>query len=166
MLLTILISYLIVTTFGYFAHWILHEPWLGYFNRSHLKHHNLFYPPTDFTSSKYRSAGKDASSFFFIILGTPILVIPVVILWITGILPFYIGITYLITISFIGYLHDYLHAAFHLNSHWLLKTPLKNWFLKTQYFHYIHHFNFRKNFGIFTFYLDKILKTYTNDISI
>lgn len=156
LLLTFLVASCATTLFGYVAHLLLHQPWMGRFNQAHLTHHDKLYPPSDFFSDTYRSAGKDNSVILFAILGIPLLLIPVLL--------FYFKAIGLFTMLFamasmigIGLLHDRVHDSFHLNNHWLKILPFYRKWLDL---HYQHHVNVKTNYGIFLFVWDKLFKTY------
>ena len=155
----LLITYLITNLFGYVIHWMLHQRWATQFNKTHMAHHKL-YPAKNFTSDLYRDAGKDSSFKIFIVMAIPLILIPI-ILGLSNIISIYLVISILIIEGIMGFLHNYLHDAFHTNNHWLSKIPLiKNMFNTLVRLHYYHHANMNLNFGIFTFYWDKLLKTF------
>ena len=159
---TIIITYVVLSLFGHVAHWGLHQPWAGRFNNSHMMHHLKFYPPQDFISEEYRSAGKDSATRFFALASLPFIIAPFV-LWFWGILPFGCVIVVLVMEAMMGFLHDYLHTTFHLKNHWLARVPFFHViFAKWVRLHYLHHVDMSKNFGIFIFHWDRIFKTFWN----
>ena len=159
-LLTLFITYVVTSLFGYVVHWSLHQDWAGSFNKAHMTHHQILYPPSDFTSEKYRHAGKDSTPKFFALAALPLILTPIV-LWAVGILPLSLMITVLVVEGLMGFLHDYLHDTFHIKDHWLSRTPvLRVIFAKWVQLHYLHHVDMGKNFGIFVFHWDRVFKTF------
>lgn len=159
-LFTIIISYMVTSIFGYIVHWGLHQTWSGYFNRAHMIHHLKMYPPNDYLSDTYRSAGKDSTPKFFVLAALPIILAPLVF-GILGILSWHLVIIIIIVEGLQGFLHDYLHDSFHIRNHFLTKIPIINkFFNKWAKLHYLHHVDMGTNFGIFTFHWDKIFQTF------
>ena len=155
-ILTVLITYIAVTLFGYVSHYALHQKWMGKYYKSHLIHHWKLYPPKNFTSDAYRDPGKDNTAFIFAAASMPLLIIPIV-LGLVGILSFKIVLASIITMLILGLLHDRIHDAFHINNHWMLKfSPFKKW----KELHFLHHVNPKKNFGIFVFHWDRLFKSF------
>ena len=158
LLLTILITYIIVSFFGYFAHKALHQKWSGKYNKSHMTHHIKLYPANNYTSETYRDSGKDDAIWFFIVISIPVILLPI-LLGIIG-LPIYLVITSILEMLILAFLNNYIHYAYHINNHWLTKIPLLNKiFNKFKHLHFIHHKNMQKNLGIFDFTWDFLLKT-------
>lgn len=159
-LLTILISYFATTLFGHVVHWSLHQGWTGSVHQSHMTHHNKLYPPSDYLSKIYRQAGKDSTPKFFLISAIPLILTPIV-LWLIGWLPLSLMITALFVEALMGFLHNYLHDAFHIEKHWLYGVPfLGVIFGKWVSIHYLHHVDMGKNYGIFFFFYDRLFGTY------
>lgn len=159
-LLTIFITYTVTSLFGYVVHWALHKSWAGRFNISHMTHHLKLYPPSDFFSETYRDPGKDNTVKFFAFAAIP-LIIASIALYFLGVLSLSLTITVLMVEAVIGFLHDYIHDAFHITNHWMGRVPvLKNIFPIWLKLHYLHHVNMSKNFGIFTFHWDKLFRSY------
>lgn len=158
--LTLLISYCVISLFGYVMHWVLHQSWMGSINQAHMTHHQKLYPPDDYVSDYYRRAGKDAAPKFFIIAALPLIIAPLV-LCILGILPWYLLLTIWLMEALMGFLHDYLHDAFHIKNHWLNHLPVvRDIFRRWNYLHYLHHVDMGANYGIFSFHWDRLFKTY------
>lgn len=158
-IVTVIISFLVTTIFGYFTHHALHQPWTGRFHRSHLVHHLLLYPKEDFTSNEYRNPGKDSSVIFFALMSVPLL-LSVILLYLFGILSFKLTIITLCVMLFLGWLHDYLHDSFHINNHLASKIINKRLYKNWVDIHYNHHINMQSNLGIFWFGWDKLFKTF------
>lgn len=163
-LLTLLISYLATSLFGYVVHWCLHQPWMGKANTSHLSHHQIQYPPEDFVSKEYRSAGEDDSFKFFAIAAIPLILVPI-ILFLVGVLPWYLALAALIMEAIMGFAHDYFHYSFHIENHWLSRIPVvKHIFKVWVELHYVHHVDVTANYGIFCFHWDKLFKSFRRSI--
>ena len=145
-----------VSAFGYVAHRALHEGWTWMLHDKHMVHHIQLYPADDFFSKEYRSAGKDASTKVFLIAGIPLLLAPV-LAGILGIVSFSTGFILIAEMLAVGYLHDYLHDAFHITDHWLNRFAP---FRRLVSLHQVHHKEMQKNFGIFTYVWDKLFKTF------
>lgn len=154
-IIAIIITYFIVSLFGYVAHLALHQKWMGRFNSAHMTHHLKLYPPNDFTSDKYRRAGNDSTVKFFVIASLPMIITPI-ILYFCGILTLSSLIVVLVVEGLMGYLNNYLHDAFHITNHWLIGLPIFDRWVKL---HYIHHINMSANFGIFSFIWDRFFLT-------
>lgn len=160
-LLTILITYAVVSLFGYFVHKALHQPWTGKFNTSHMAHHVKLYPSGDFLSEEYRDAGKDDTFWTFAIVSLPIIFTPI-ILFLLG-LSLHLTIISVIEMLLIGWLNNFIHSCMHIRDHWLSRLPIiKFFFVRWRRLHELHHDDMQKNFGIFSFNWDRIFKTYWN----
>jgi hypothetical protein len=159
-LFVIVLTFLVTSLFGHTIHWALHQPWSGKVHKAHMTHHLKLYPPTDFTSEVYRDAGRDSTPKFFLIAAMPLILAPIV-LCVLGIISWQIMLTILIVEGLMGFLHDYLHDAFHIKGHWLYGIPLiGRWFRNLVKLHYLHHVDMSSNFGIFTFHWDQILGSF------
>lgn len=162
-LFVILLTYLIVNLFGYVAHWSLHQTWMGRFNNAHMTHHLKLYPPEDFTSDTYRHAGKDSTPKFFAIAAIPLIIAPI-ILGVIGVLPMYLMVIILISELIIGFLHDYIHDAFHINNHWISCIPgVRVIFGRLLKLHYLHHVDMKRNYGIFAYHWDRVFGTFSKN---
>lgn len=151
------------TFFGYWAHKALHLKLVKRFSQSHTVHHDKLYPVNDFKSDKYRSAGKDSTVIFFAIASLPVLAIPC-LLGLFGILTLFQSVFVVALMLFVGWSHDYVHEAFHLNTHWLQKAPVvSKYFQKLEKLHYLHHVDDTKNFGILVFWWDQVFRTKTDE---
>lgn len=155
-LIVLVSTYIITNLFGYIIHWAFHQKWSGTFYKKHYNHHYIQYPPDDFFSGTYRSAGEDSSSKLFILA-----FMPVIIGWF--VFGFFMHISILLQVAalvemgIIGVIHDTLHSAFHIKDHWLNKFSI---FRKWVYLHEMHHIDTSKNYGIFDFMWDKICGSY------
>ena len=159
-LITALVAFFVSSLFGYVVHRSLHQPWTGELNKKHMTHHLILYPPTDYVSEKYRNAGVDNTVYTFFFAAIPLVATPI-ILGVLGILPLSLVITALIVMGAMGYLHNYIHDAFHIKNHFLSRIPvLRNIFAYWNRLHYLHHVDMQKNFGIFLFHWDHVFKTF------
>lgn len=160
--LTILITYIVVSLFGYFVHKALHQEWAGRWNTSHMAHHVKLYPPGDFLSDKYRDAGKDDTFWTFALVSIPVILTPI-ILGLLG-LPLLLVAISVTEMLLIGFLNNYIHDCLHIKNHWMTRVPgLRHLFQKWRNLHELHHIDMQKNFGIFAFHWDRVLKTYWNE---
>lgn len=162
--LAIIIAFAVMTftgsLLGYVVHWIFHQPWSGTFYRSHQNHHTLQYPPDDFLSETYRSAGRDNSTWLFIIAFSPV-IIGIVLFVLFGIISFITGSVALVSLIGWGLINDYFHDHIHL-----INTPWKPlvFFKKWRDLHRIHHSNMNLNMGIILFQWDKLFGTYLAEL--
>lgn len=154
-LLLAILTFFVITLFGHVAHWFIHQPLAGKFNRSHMTHHLKLYPPTDYLSKKYRHPGKDNTVLIFAILSIPMLILPWVALGF-GVITLFQALFIFVEMLILGAAHDYVHDAFHIKGHWLYKFKM---FRKWNVLHYRHHVNMKSNFGIFYFMWDRVFGT-------
>ena len=152
------LCFFVLTLFGYIMHYALHQQWMGRFNKSHMTHHMILYPPERFSSEKYMHAGKDSTIIFFLIAGAPLLFAPLA-LFFFGYLSFFSAIILVAELGGLGLLNNYLHDSFHIQGHFLNRFEV---FRKLVDLHYIHHVDMKKNFGIFTMMWDKTFKTFSD----
>lgn len=159
-LFTILIAFLVTTLFGHVVHWALHQSWLGSVNESHMAHHLRLYPPNDYLSETYRDAGKDSTPRFFAVAAIPLILAPIV-LALFGLIGWVMMVVVLVIEALMGFLHNYLHDSFHIKNHWLAQHSwFKGIFSRWVELHYLHHVDMSKNYGIFTFFWDRLFGTY------
>lgn len=151
--------YFYITFFGYITHWALHQKWMGRFHRSHLCHHTQLYPPNDYTSSKYRSAGKDSALWFYILIGMPMVASPF-LLYYFNLAALWICVILCLEIIFLGLCNNYIHDSFHIKRGFFTGGIFKPW----NRHHYFHHLDMTKNFGIFSFWCDKLFLTFKNKL--
>lgn len=159
-LVTALIAFLISGLFGYVVHRSLHSSWTGRLNQKHMTHHLTLYPPSDYLSDEYRSPGKDNTTRIFALAAVPLVATPIILVFL-GILPISLAITTIVVMLTMGFLHDYLHDAFHIRNHLLTRIPvIKGIFAHWGELHYLHHVDMQKNFGIFLFHWDYLFGTF------
>jgi len=157
-LLLFVISFFVVSFLGYWVHKVFHNPKSLWFYDAHNNHHTIQYPVLDFFSVRYRSAGNSSSFWLFLIVSLPILIALVAFIA-YGKLPIVSGIVLLGSLVGWGLLHDYIHDQFHI-----LGSPWKRFafFRKWREIHFLHHLNNGKNFGIITFWCDRLFGTFEN----
>lgn len=155
-LLTIPITFVVISLFGYWTHRWLHHTSSGALYRSHMAHHLKFYPPSDYMSiDEYRDPGNDNTAHIFLMLGLPLLAAPVVLL-ILHIIGWPVFITIGVSTLIFGGAHDYLHDSFHVQNVWMRKHY---WFEKLTWLHFLHHTHMQTNYGIYFFGWDRIFGT-------
>jgi sterol desaturase/sphingolipid hydroxylase (fatty acid hydroxylase superfamily) len=150
------LTFLITCLFGYWFHRFLHSPKAGVWYESHRHHHEILYPFHDCFSDTYREAGKHSTTWIFLISGSPLIILPVV-LWATGILALWLAGVILAEVLLIGLLNSFVHDWSHLNYHRLSKYA---WFGRLVELHHLHHLDQKTNFGIFWFAFDRLFGTF------
>lgn len=159
-IITAIVTFLIANLIGYAIHYSLHQSWTGNLNKKHLNHHTIQYPANDYMSDVYRDAGKDNTVFTFIPIVLAVIIIPIA-LGLLGLMTLASVITAEVIILLISFLHNYIHDAFHVTNHILYRLPIiRNIFSRWSYLHWLHHCKMQRNFGIFTFFLDRLFGTY------
>jgi sterol desaturase/sphingolipid hydroxylase (fatty acid hydroxylase superfamily) len=154
--ITIIVAFIFSTLIGHILHWSLHKKWTGRLKRSHMSHHLIMYPPHNLSSDVYKSSGKDSSVIIFTLAALIIMCITTLVSLLL-LHSISIMITNIIVITTNGLLHNYIHDSFHLNKSWLDKFE---YYKEIKRLHYIHHTNMKKNFGIFSFFYDKLFGTF------
>lgn len=143
--------------FGYLVHRALHKPWMGVFHTKHMTHHETLYPAEDFYSEgTYRSAGKDSTTWTFLLLGLPLVAAPFLAAHV-GAVSLTTGFVLLAEVLLMGWLHDFIHDRLHIKDHVLQMVPL---FSRWAELHRSHHVDMSKNFGIFSFVWDRVFGTF------
>ena len=153
-------TFLLTCFFGYAFHRFLHTPRAGRWHRSHLAHHQTYYPADDFSSDKYRDAGKDSSTTIFVLAGAPLLLLPIVF-WLCGVCGIWLALALIVETLLIGGLNGFLHDSFHITNHWIGRFGGMG-YRKLVALHMDHHINMQTNFGIFWFAFDHLFGTYWN----
>jgi sterol desaturase/sphingolipid hydroxylase (fatty acid hydroxylase superfamily) len=138
---------------GYTVHRLAHHPRAGIIHKAHMNHHNQQYPPTDYLSDTYRTAGNDSFTLYFI----PVFLAFGACAWF--VLPWHLALLSLATISIVSYLNDRCHSETHLKGSKLLRF---RWFRRLRDLHYEHHVDHKSNFGIFSFNCDMLFGTWRN----
>lgn len=155
-LLAALANFLFGTFVGWAAHWVLHQRWSGPFYKSHLTHHVKNYPPTRLATESYLESGKDDGLFFFIPVSLVAVIGYVALLnWLS--VSWWVYALFVVQGLLIGLVNEYTHKAYHIQDHWLNRY---GWFKTMKAHHWRHHWNVRRNFGIFWFGWDRLFKTF------
>jgi len=158
--LTAIITFMVSGLFGYLVHRSLHQKWAGSLYQKHMTHHRKLYPPHDYLSDQYRQPDKDNTVRIFALFAIPVVFLPMV-LGLVGVMPWLLVITSLLVMGLMGFLHDYLHDAFHIRNHPLTQMPLiRKWFARWNTLHFQHHVDMGSNYGIFSFYWDRLFGTF------
>lgn len=158
-LITILVMFSLITLFGYVTHRMLHRPYMGRFYRSHLIHHFKLYPPDDFTSDVYRDPGKDNTVITFLLLGSPLVILPIVV-WLFGLISLSTFLTSIVCLAVFGLANNYLHDQMHLRQGWLQRF---DWFRTLIRLHKLHHEDVNTNFGIYFFGWDRVFNSFISN---
>ena len=140
---------------GYLIHRLAHWPKAGIFYAMHMEHHRELYPPHEFLSEEYKSAGVASFRLWFVPIIT--VVVAAFILW----LPTWYAVAATASLGIISALDDYLHDQFHLTGSRLVRF---RWFRRLRALHLLHHRNMRKNYGIFSFVLDRMLGSFVAEL--
>jgi sterol desaturase/sphingolipid hydroxylase (fatty acid hydroxylase superfamily) len=69
------------------------------------------------------------------------------------ILPWYLFVPSIITMSLISFVNVVLHDSFHIKNHWLKRY---RWHRRLAETHFIHHRNIKKNLGIYFYLFDRM----------
>jgi sterol desaturase/sphingolipid hydroxylase (fatty acid hydroxylase superfamily) len=72
-------------------------------------------------------------------------------------LPVEIAITVTVVLLFLAWANDWLHEKIHIRG---TRLESSDWFLKIRELHHHHHVDVTKNIGIFSWFTDKLFKTY------
>lgn len=153
LLLVLIAGFFSFEGLGYLIHRLLHSPIGGPLHRAHMAHHAMLYPPWDFLSDRYRSAGAESTTYRFAAFA---LVIAVAI---ALVFPLHYSLPLVAELAIVGLVNSYLHDSFHIRGHWLERSKI---FLKWRELHKIHHFDMSRNFGIYTFLADRVVGTFSD----
>jgi len=150
------ISWISVDFIGYWLHRWSHIESSPLYKR-HMTHHIKNYPARNFISKNYRSSGSDSLAVWF----APFLVIYCSFFFI--ILPDSLAL--MISLGAIppAFLSTAIHDLTHLKGSFIWRHK------KLEHLavgHYAHHRNMRKNFGITSFFWDRIFKTYWKSLKL
>ena len=135
---------------------MFHKPWSKRFYNAHMNHHLKQYPPNDYVSDVYRSAGSDNTVYLFGLAFSPF-IIGNIVLTILGVIPVVLGIGIFIEMAIVSFLNSSLHDSFHITKTFWHRFLF---FERLKKIHYEHHIDMSKNYGIFMFSWDKIFGTY------
>jgi sterol desaturase/sphingolipid hydroxylase (fatty acid hydroxylase superfamily) len=136
---------------GYAIHRLLHWKRLGSFYRAHQAHHVEHYPPTDYLSKVYRKVNGFSTIWLFLPFVLPAAAL---MLWL---LPLWLAIPLLVELAFVGWLNDYMHDSLHIDGHRLERVA---YFRLLRLRHFQHHVDMTTNYGIVTFFLDRLTGTF------
>lgn len=155
LVVAVLGALLVGTLTGWVGHWGLHQKQLGPLAEAHQTHHRL-YPPGDYISKTYRSAGK-ADSLFVLgpLVGVAIGLYLGALYWLG--FPWYAFAAVLVVSILVGVAHEWFHRAFHLEGHWMLRYW---WFQRLRMLHFHHHVSDGVNLGIIWFGWDRLFGTF------
>ncbi len=151
---------------GYFSHKLLHSGRIKFLYRLHMEHHITNYPPHDLRSATYRETKQPK------ILGAgPEWALPIGLTMLaTAAAMLFFGVGWGVMVAFFGaavlyalVAYSWLHYQFHLEypRFFMLAPPrVSDWFFRANDLHDAHHRNMKKNYGIGSYWLDKLFKTY------
>lgn len=145
-----LLSLVATEGLGYLVHTAAHRAWSGVLYRTHLKHHTV-YTPADYVDDEYRNPGASSFVWWYLALGV---VTAGLLFWLA---PMWLAMTASITMAVVGAVNSFVHDAFHIRGHWLEHLRWFNW---RRELHYVHHVDVRKNLGIYTFWFDRLFKSF------
>lgn len=150
-LLATIFGFFFTEGMGYLIHRLLHSRWMGSLHKAHMNHHLIQYPPGNYLSYQYRPAGTDSTVYRFVVAGV---ILAGLALWLT---PIWIALPIMGNMAVMGFINSYVHDATHIKGHWLERFDA---FLKWRKIHETHHNNMSKNYGIVTFFADRVAGTY------
>lgn len=127
------------------AHYLMHQRWTGPLWESHQLHHRL-YNPKHHTTDKFNPVGWKSFRFRAVIF-------VIVTAAIFSLLPLAMAVAVMTEVVVLAILTDSIHDATHTTEHPLARFA---WFRRLQHLHWIHHTNVKKNFGVLTFFFDKL----------
>jgi sterol desaturase/sphingolipid hydroxylase (fatty acid hydroxylase superfamily) len=153
-LVAVLLGFFIFEAFGYVIHRLLHTKWMGPLHRAHMTHHLVKYPPTDYLSETYRSAGADNTTLRFIVAGVALAA------GLIYLLPLWLCLPLLMELALVGYVNHYIHDNSHIRGHWMERY---GFFRRWREIHYQHHLRMETNYGIITFGMDRLVGTYVGE---
>lgn len=154
--LVLLVSLVTASLIGHGIHWALHRPWTGPAYRGHMEHHLLLYPPSDLTSTRYRSARWYHNGVF---LYAPAFLLLALLAWalVTLLaLPVWIAFTFGATMLGLGVANNWAHDSFHSQNSLLMRLAC---YRRLRERHHVHHRNMRCNYGIVTSVWDRAFGT-------
>lgn len=145
---------------GYIVHRLLHSHKIARLTNLHMIHHQEIYPPRHLRSESYISPPNGRVLGVGLEWLVPISLVTVPAIWCLGLLGFsvvYIGVFVLAALLWTSIFLSYMHDAFHIRKIWLLRST---WFKRLRKLHDLHHLDMRKNFGICSFTMDRLLGTF------
>ena len=161
-LLAIFLGLVYTDLVGYFSHKLLHSGKIDFLYRLHMEHHITQYPPRDLRSDTYRTTPQKkifgAGPEWALPIGSIMLVTAVIMAFLV---PWWFMLAFFG--SALGYAlvaYSWLHDQFHLKDPSDFLTLSYSWFTQSRHLHDVHHHNMRKNYGIGSYWLDKLFGTY------
>ena len=151
-------GYVFTQTAGHCIHWVLHRTWAGPIHISHNDHHRRKYTPKDFLDTKYRYVDEGNSPFIYY-------AIPAVIFVALGfyLLPFHWALILSVELALVAFANDWIHLQLHIDGHWLERY---RWFWRCRDLHWQHHVNEGTNYGIFSFFTDKLFGSFKEPVRV
>ena len=155
-LFTILVTYVVAELIGYLFHRAAHIPGTKLY-KSHMMHHLDAYPPSRFASEKYISIGGNSFVYWFIplfllFLGAQFLILS----------PIMFGVS-AATTGLVAFVNFYVHDTYHLSGNPFAGTKF---FKRLTDYHHVHHRNMKKNFGIYSFFIDRLFGTFRSPLEL
>jgi sterol desaturase/sphingolipid hydroxylase (fatty acid hydroxylase superfamily) len=147
------------TLAGYLVHAVSHRRWGGLLYRTHLTHHARHYPPNRLMSEVHlhtQEQGLDWGSLAFGFPALAVICVGVVVGERAGV-PVPLLLVAASLLSMLGWLHGYLHDAFHIIGH-----PFERfaWFRRLREQHLEHHRREGENLGVIWSGWDRVFGTY------
>ena len=142
-----------VQVFTYLGHRLAHWPGSGKLFRSHMYHHSKAYPPSRYESVSY--VENVAGSFVWPFVALFFAVATIMFL----ILPVWVFVGYFVAAAIASLASDYIHDSFHIVDHPLRRMPF---YSRLTALHRIHHSNVKKNLGIYTFWVDRAVGSFSD----
>lgn len=141
---------------GQIIHMYIHTKWAGPFHRSHMAHHIEAYPPRRMITDEYVSVGRFSTVYAFVCASIPPVAI-IVVLCAFSVISVATMLIIAIAMLSAGFVHDIVHDSFHVKDHWL--SRVMPGYVVARRRHFVHHVNMKKNYGIFTIVIDRLLGT-------
>ncbi len=154
---TVAAAYPLLSLLGYGLHRAMHQKWMGRLHASHMKHHRELYPVGDLHSDVYRSAGKHNTVWLFMpFFGVELLALGAANL--LGLLPvLHVVVIVALTVAR-GVVDNAIHDSFHVRGHWMSVLAPRA-YAQAQLLHFHHHDQMQSNFGIWSFFWDRLFGT-------
>lgn len=125
-----------------------------------MEHHITLYPPHDLRSDTYRNTPQKkilgAGPEWALPIGS-VMVITALLMLLFGVPILYMAIFFGVALAYALFAYSWLHDQFHLNY-----TEARKYrrFNAMRHLHDVHHHNMKKNYGIGSYWLDKLFGTY------
>ena len=148
----LVVGYIIVQLAGYVIHSALHQPFMGRVHKTHNDHHREKYSPHDYLDKTYRHVASSNNPILY--YTPPALIIVALAFWL---MPFYLAAIFTVELAAVAWANDWLHTQMHIEGHWLERY---RWFWRLRDLHWHHHVDESKNLGIFSWFSDKLFRTF------